>query len=283
MTAHGSKLSNIDYDAQGTLAGRPGFGSQGRLYFATDCERLFFDTGAAWVDLTGERVGQITYYAGASAPSANHLLCDYSERAIADYPVLYAVVGTTYGNLTNGSGGAGSTHFRLPDARGRVFLHPDGAAARIPANDLLGQSDGAATHIIQAAELPPHVHTGPSHTHDLANHTHTVNNHAHGIGDDGYHGHGLAGYGTNSYDGGGGNRPGVIWGPGNADYTAHIAPGGNHNHGGATGGAAPGTTGPSTNATGSGGTGNTGNGPGASTPHNNLQPYLVCTAIIRCR
>lgn len=54
------------------------------------------------------------------------LWCDGSEKAIATYGSLYDVLGTTYGALTNGSGGAGSTHFRLPDMRGRFPRGWDG-------------------------------------------------------------------------------------------------------------------------------------------------------------
>lgn len=33
---------------QGTLSGRPAFGTLGRVYFATDTNEFFYDTGAAW-------------------------------------------------------------------------------------------------------------------------------------------------------------------------------------------------------------------------------------------
>ena len=76
--------------------------------------------GAQFVNAVSPNpVGSLQAYAGASAPTG-WLLCDNSEQPISTYPELYSVLGTTYGALTNGSGGAGSTHFRLPDLRGRM-------------------------------------------------------------------------------------------------------------------------------------------------------------------
>lgn len=66
-------------------------------------------------------IGRIEMYAGTSIPS-NYVACNGGQLQISAYPLLYAVVGTTWGALTNGSGGAGSTHFRVPDMRGRAPL-----------------------------------------------------------------------------------------------------------------------------------------------------------------
>ena len=51
----------------------------------------------------------------------------------------------------------------LPDLAGRVPVGVDGAANRIPSNDGLGQSGGAATHTLTTAQLPAHAH-GPANT-----------------------------------------------------------------------------------------------------------------------
>ena len=66
-------------------------------------------------------VGAVEAFAGSSAPNG-WLLCNGAETAISAYPALYSVLSTTYGILTNGAGTntAGTTHFRLPDLRGRV-------------------------------------------------------------------------------------------------------------------------------------------------------------------
>jgi microcystin-dependent protein len=71
--------------------------------------------------------GAILMFAGSVAPTG-WLLCDGTEYSKTLYPELSAVlsVGDTfpYGQ-TNGSGGAGTTHFRLPDFRA---MFPRGAA-----------------------------------------------------------------------------------------------------------------------------------------------------------
>jgi microcystin-dependent protein len=56
--------------------------------------------------------GIVFPYAGATAP-AGWLLCDGSVKLRADYPALFAAIGTTY----NASGET-STQFRVPDLRG---------------------------------------------------------------------------------------------------------------------------------------------------------------------
>jgi len=61
-------------------------------------------------------------FSGSNLPEGRWLWCDGAEIAIASYPALYAVLGTTWGALTNGSGVAGSTHFRLPSANGRTAI-----------------------------------------------------------------------------------------------------------------------------------------------------------------
>jgi microcystin-dependent protein len=64
-------------------------------------------------------VGMIGMWITGTAPTG-WFICDGTEKAIADYSALAGVLNVTYGNLTNGSGGVGTTHFRLPDFRGRI-------------------------------------------------------------------------------------------------------------------------------------------------------------------
>tara|TARA_R100000458_G_scaffold58830_1_gene67774 strand:- start:10 stop:762 length:753 start_codon:yes stop_codon:yes gene_type:complete len=70
-------------------------------------------------------VGMIAPFGSTTVP-AGWLYCDGTEKAIATYSALHAVIGTTWGALTNGSGGSGSTHFRLPDLEG-AFLRGTGS------------------------------------------------------------------------------------------------------------------------------------------------------------
>jgi microcystin-dependent protein len=72
----------------------------------------------------GVPAGAIMSFAMSSAP-AGWVVCNGAEYAIADYGDLHTAIGTTWGALTNGSGGAGSTHFRVPDLRG-AFLRGTG-------------------------------------------------------------------------------------------------------------------------------------------------------------
>jgi microcystin-dependent protein len=126
-------------------------------------------TGAALVDATVAKAklasdvypvlqaptGTVTMFAGSAAPT-NYVLCDGSnyDGTNPTYAALFAVIGTTYGN----SGGA--SHFNVPDLRGRVAVGLDGGASRTPTITTLGATDGAATHLLTAAEsgLPDHTH-----------------------------------------------------------------------------------------------------------------------------
>lgn len=78
--------------------------------------------------------GTLIDFAGTVEPSG-WLLCDGREllKTSPTYASLFAAVGIAYGE-TNGSGGAGTTHFRLPDFRGRFSRY----------NDNMGTARGAA-------------------------------------------------------------------------------------------------------------------------------------------
>lgn len=105
----------------------------------------FYGSGREKVKYRGTTsVGMVTPYVGSTAPTG-WLLCDGSEVAIASYRELAMVLGDKYGAFTNGSGAAGSTHFRLPDLRGRV---PVGAG--------IGEGDGltGAGAISGGTQLP---------------------------------------------------------------------------------------------------------------------------------
>ena len=123
--------------------------------------------GAAFV------TGMVMPYAGAIANQAaspsGWLLCDGSEQSASTYAALKALLLTTYGDYTNGSGGTGTSHFRLPDLRGRVIAALDnmggGSANTINAitnssnADTLGGLLGAEEYTLSAAEsgLPGHT------------------------------------------------------------------------------------------------------------------------------
>ena len=78
----------------------------------------------------------------------NFIECSGYELSKTGYPHLFNVLGAQFGQ-TNGSGGAGTTHFRIPDCRG-VFLY----------------------HTPDSVSLPPGTHLDDvlgTHTHDLYN------------------------------------------------------------------------------------------------------------------
>jgi microcystin-dependent protein len=101
------------------------------------------------------------------------LICDGTEQLISSYPTLSGVLGTTYGTQTNGSGGAGTTHFRLPDLRGRV---PMGAGqgrnvagnANLPSTRTLGAKvSDDETVAITEAQMPAHRHNNTRNTQTI--------------------------------------------------------------------------------------------------------------------
>lgn len=95
--------------------------------------------------------GMLAPFAGAAAPTG-WLLCDGTAVSRTTFAALFTAIGTTYG------AGNGTTTFNVPDMRGRVPVGVDGAAARLAANDALGQSSGEETHLLTTGEMPAHTH-----------------------------------------------------------------------------------------------------------------------------
>lgn len=88
--------------------------------------------------------GFIAAYAGANPP-AGWLACDGRAVKRADYPELFAAIGTAYG------AGDGKTTFKLPELRARFALGVD-------ANHPLGSMAGEYEHALTADENGPHAH-----------------------------------------------------------------------------------------------------------------------------
>lgn len=108
--------------------------------------------------------GLILPFGGGSPPSGA-LLCDGASYLRANYPLLFAEVGTTWGAVD------GST-FNVPDLRGRALYGVDGALG-------LGNVDGRATG-----------NRGPTHHHAAGTlGTNTTGSHSHGGGTGGAGGH----------------------------------------------------------------------------------------------
>lgn len=209
-------------------------------------------------------IGSILQYGGANAPTG-WLLCVGTELSISTYQSLYNVLTATgtvfpYGANTNGSGSAGSTHFRLPNLQGRIPVGRDAGQTEF---DALGETGGAKTHTLTSSEMPSHGHT--VNQTDAGGHSHTVDGgaHAHTIPTRTY-----TGTSSHSHDG---NRIAKSSSPstanddtstvngayGDGSHAHSVSSVGNHNHS------------VSVNNTGGGGA------------HNNLQPYIVLNYIIK--
>ncbi|MEO7065997.1 MAG: tail fiber protein [Rhodanobacter sp.] len=93
-------------------------------------------------------VGEIRLFGFPRIPNG-WLPCDGGVLSIAQYDVLFALIGTTYG-------GDGVTSFSVPDLRGRVPVH-QGVGPGLP-EMVIGMSSGSETVTLLATELPNHTH-----------------------------------------------------------------------------------------------------------------------------
>jgi microcystin-dependent protein len=129
--------------------------------------------------------GSILPFAGSTAP-AGYLLCDGSEVAVGDYPLLYSVIGYAYKSVLQLQGFG---TFALPDLRGRFALgrdnmnngiyvpskddvgvqiagQPQTAANSVTdiSADILGKGTGSQTVTLSVSNLPDHKHNLSSAT-----------------------------------------------------------------------------------------------------------------------
>jgi len=131
------------------------FGTLTPAQTAAYFQDMFADFSRA-SDRTCRLIGELIPYAGSVLPDPNWLFCDGASLLRADYPDLFAVVGTTYG-------AADGSHFNLPDLRGRTALGSgtgSGLSTRV-----IGDSFGEEAHTLTIAELAAHTHTDSGHTH----------------------------------------------------------------------------------------------------------------------
>ena len=99
--------------------------------------------------------GWIIPFAGSAVPDGA-LACDGSSYLRTAYPLLFDAIGTTWGS-------ADSTHFNVPDLRGRAPIGSGsgtGLSARTVAQIL-----GEETHTLTVAESASHSHSIIPHTH----------------------------------------------------------------------------------------------------------------------
>lgn len=92
--------------------------------------------------------GTVIHTAATSIPSG-YLRANGAVVARADYPALFAAIGTTYA-----TGGETGAQFRIPSAGGRVLV---GLASGQSEFDTLGETGGSRTVTLDRAQLPMSV------------------------------------------------------------------------------------------------------------------------------
>lgn len=116
-------------------------------------------------------VGCVQMFAGSAAPSG-WLLCNGQEYLKSAYPGLNSIlsVGGTYPyGQTNGSGGVGTTHFKVPDFRA---MFPRGAsmgASTVQINSINYTPQSLGTRQPDAMQGHKHNYTPPNPGTAIAN------------------------------------------------------------------------------------------------------------------
>lgn len=123
---------------------------QSAAAFVDMFDRFCFDEGNC------RMVGEVVTWAGTATPSPRWLECDGASYPRADWPDLFAVIGTTYGAVDG-------THFNLPDLRGRAIIGVGTGSGLTPR--ALGDSFGEESHVLTVAELASHSHLDSGHSH----------------------------------------------------------------------------------------------------------------------
>ena len=100
--------------------------------------------------------GTMVEFAGTTQPS-QWLFCNGQSLLRSAYPALFTAIGVVYG-------AADSTHFNVPDKRGRVSVGFDSTQSEF---DTLGEKGGAKTHTLTGGEVPDtRVRTDNSRTNE---------------------------------------------------------------------------------------------------------------------
>lgn len=87
-------------------------------------------------------------YSGRTTAPDGWLVRDGASYLRADYPDLFAAIGTTYGSVD-------ALHFNVPNHQGRVMVGLDPAQTEF---DTIGETGGAKTHTLTTPEMPAHNH-----------------------------------------------------------------------------------------------------------------------------
>ena len=124
---------------------------KGLLIYNTDVNDLLVNKGTAdspKFRYLFEEIGSMELYIGDSEELFQHWkICNGQSLSIADYPDLYAVIGTTFGHT-------GSTHFNIPNYRNKF---PRGSSG------VIGAVGGANKVKLTTTQMPAHTHTYENH------------------------------------------------------------------------------------------------------------------------
>ncbi len=93
-------------------------------------------------------VGEIRLFGGNFAP-VGWMFCDGTLLPIAQYDVLFQLIGTTYG-------GDGVATFALPDLRGRIPMHQGSPA--VGATRIIGEAAGVEQVTLTLQQIALHSH-----------------------------------------------------------------------------------------------------------------------------
>lgn len=99
-------------------------------------------------------VGEIRMFGFGRTPNGWQA-CDGTLLPIAEYEVLYTLLGTTYG-------GDGQSTFGVPDLRGRLPIH-QGTGPGL-SNYVIGQKSGTESVTLLSQQMPAHTHTAVATT-----------------------------------------------------------------------------------------------------------------------
>lgn len=115
----------------------------GQIYYDSVLKQVLYWDGAAWVQgpaatiYDSDQIGTVKTFAGQTIPTG-WMLCDGRSLLRADYPELFAQLGTMHGS------GDGAS-FNIPDLRSSFIYGASAANAQ-------GASGGEASHVLTAAE-----------------------------------------------------------------------------------------------------------------------------------
>ncbi len=99
--------------------------------------------------MTTPYVGEIRMFGFGRIPNG-WLACDGMLQSIAEYEVLYTLLGTTYG-------GDGANTFATPDLRGQAPVHQ--GTGRSLTTRVIGEVGGSESVTLSPLQIPSHTHT----------------------------------------------------------------------------------------------------------------------------